>query len=136
MPESGAAPASAAAGTQRSLDGDVRPAGPARPELSAARLEELVEALASTETEDALAADALRRAQQLEAERAARQRSERLQSMMRALVASASMADVQAAVFQHGLLPFGATAARLILTDRQQPSRVQTVSAVGMPEPA
>jgi GAF domain-containing protein len=269
MPESGAGLASAAAGTQRSLDGEVRPAVPDNPELSAARLEELVEALARTESADAvaaviaergaaggaafanvavlgtgtdtsarmyhssglqeefgeryavieadgstplgtvlqtagedwlpslgeaaarypgmladftaanisaaaavaltdgqrrvigalglgwtqpqaftdgqksevrviarLAADALRRAQQLEAERAARQRTERLQSMMRALVASASMADVQAAVFQHGLLPFGATAARLVLTDRQQPPRVQTVSAVGMPEPA
>jgi len=81
-----------------------------------------------------LAAGALGRVQQLEAERAARQREERLQAMMRALVASASLADVQAAVFQHGLLPFGASAARLVLTD-QQAGRPLTVSAVGMPEP-
>jgi serine phosphatase RsbU (regulator of sigma subunit) len=83
-----------------------------------------------------LAASALRRAQQLEAERAARQRSERLQAMMRALVASASLADVHAAVFQHGLLPFGASAARLVLTGQDQLGRPLTVSAVGMVEPA
>ena len=83
-----------------------------------------------------LAASALRRAQQLEAERAARQRTERLQAMMRALVASASLADVHAAVFQHGLLPFGASAARLVLTGQDQLGRPLTVSAVGMAEPA
>jgi Stage II sporulation protein E (SpoIIE)/GAF domain len=83
-----------------------------------------------------LAAGALSRAQQLEAERAARQRTERLQAMMRALVASASLADVQAAVFRHGLLPFGASAARLVLTGQQELGRPLTVSAVGMPEPA
>jgi hypothetical protein len=52
-----------------------------------------------------LAADALGRAQMLEAERAARERTERLQRTMTALVASASLAEVTAAVFQHGL-PF------------------------------
>ena len=82
-----------------------------------------------------LAADALGRAQLLEAERAARQRTERLQQMMRALVASASLAEVTASVFQHGLLPFGASAARLVLVDQQQPERLVTVNAVGLPEP-
>jgi GAF domain-containing protein len=82
-----------------------------------------------------LAADALGRAQLLEAERAARQRTERLQRMMSALVASASLAEVTASVFQHGLLPFGASAARLVLVDQQQPERLVTVNAVGLPEP-
>jgi GAF domain-containing protein len=82
-----------------------------------------------------LAADALGRAQLLEAERAARQRTERLQAMMSALVASASLAEVKAAVFEHGLLPFGASAARLVLVDQQQPQMLVTVNAVGMPEP-
>src|SRR5580692_281576 len=82
-----------------------------------------------------LAAEALGRAQQLEAERAARQRTERLQKMMSALVASASLAEVTAAVFEHGLLPFGASAARLVLVDQQQPERLVTVNAVGLPEP-
>jgi GAF domain-containing protein len=83
-----------------------------------------------------LAADAISRARQLEAERSARQRTERLQEMMAALVASASLAEVTAAVFEHGLLPFGAAAARLALVDQQQPDRLVTVNAVGMPEPA
>ena len=83
-----------------------------------------------------MAADALGRAQQLEAERAARRRTERLQNMMSALVASASLAEVTAAVFEHGLLPFGASAARLVLVDQQQPERLVTVNAVGMTEPA
>jgi GAF domain-containing protein len=83
-----------------------------------------------------LAADAIWRAQQLEAERAARQRTERLQRTMGALVASASLAEVTASVFQHGLLPFGALAARLVLVDQQQPDRLVTVNAVGLPEPA
>ena len=83
-----------------------------------------------------LAADALSRAQQLEAERAARQRTERLQRMMTALVASASLDEVKASVFQHGLLPFGASAARLVLADQRQPGRLMTVNAVGLPEPA
>ena len=82
-----------------------------------------------------LAADALGRAQVLEAERAARQRTERLQRMMSALVASASLAEVTASVFEHGLLPFGASAARLVLVDQQQPERLVTVNAVGLPEP-
>jgi hypothetical protein len=83
-----------------------------------------------------LAADALGRAQQLEAERAARQRTEGLQRMMTALVASASLAEVTASVFEHGLLPFGASAARLALADQQQPGRLVTVNAVGLAEPA
>lgn len=82
-----------------------------------------------------LAADALGRARVLEAERAARQRTERLQRMMSALVASASLAEVTASVFEHGLLPFGASAARLVLVDQQQPERLVTVNAVGLPEP-
>ena len=82
-----------------------------------------------------LAADAIWRAQQLEAERAARQRTERLQRTMSALVASASLAEVTESVFQHGLLPFGASAARLVLVDQQQPGRVVTVNAVGLTEP-
>ena len=82
-----------------------------------------------------LAADALGRAQVLKAERAARQRTERLQRMMSALVASASLAEVTASVFEHGLLPFGASAARLVLVDQQQPERLVTVNAVGLPEP-
>ena len=82
-----------------------------------------------------LAGDALGRAQLLEAERAARQRTERLQRMMSALVASASLAEVTASVFEHGLLPFGASAARLVLVDRRQPERLVTVNAVGLPEP-
>jgi GAF domain-containing protein len=80
-----------------------------------------------------LAADAVGWAQQLEAERAARQRTERLQRMMTALVASASLAEVTASVFQHGLLPFGASAARLILAD-QQSEQMVTLNAVGLPE--
>jgi GAF domain-containing protein len=48
-----------------------------------------------------LAADALGRARLLEEERTARQRTERLQQTMTALVASASLAEVTAAVFQH-----------------------------------
>jgi GAF domain-containing protein len=83
-----------------------------------------------------LAADALGRAQQLEAERAARQRTEGLQRMMTALVASASLAEVTASVFEHGLLPFGASAARLVLADQEQPGRLVTVNAVGLMEPA
>jgi GAF domain-containing protein len=83
-----------------------------------------------------LAADALGQAQRLAAERAARQRTEQLQAMMTALVASASLADVSAAVFQHGVLPFGATAARLLLIDHQQPGGLVTVGAVGLSEPA
>ena len=82
-----------------------------------------------------LAGDALGRAQRVEAERAARQRTERLQRMMSALVASASLAEVTASVFEHGLLPFGASAARLVLVDQQQPERLVTVNAVGLPEP-
>jgi serine phosphatase RsbU (regulator of sigma subunit) len=46
------------------------------------------------------------------------------------------MADVQAAVFQHGLLPFGAAAARLVLTGEERLGPPLTVAAVGMPEPA
>jgi GAF domain-containing protein len=83
-----------------------------------------------------LAADALGRAQMLEAERAARERTERLQRTMTALVASASLAEVTAAVFQHGLPPFGASAARLALVDQQQPDLLVTVKEVGFPEPA
>ena len=82
-----------------------------------------------------LAGDALARAQLVETERAARQRTERLQRMMTALVASASLAEVTASVFEHGLLPFGASAARLVLVDQQQPERLVTVNAVGLPEP-
>jgi GAF domain-containing protein len=82
-----------------------------------------------------LAGDALGRAQLAEAERAGRQRTERLQRMMSALVASASLAEVTASVFEHGLLPFGASAARLVLVDQQQPERLVTVNAVGLPEP-
>ena len=80
-----------------------------------------------------LAADALGRAQMLEAERAARERTERLQRTMTALVASASLAQVTAAVFQHGL-PFGASAARLALVDQQQPGLLVTLNEVGFPE--
>ena len=82
-----------------------------------------------------LAGDALGRAHLLAAERAARQRTERLQQMMSALVASASLAEVTASVFEHGLLPFGASAARLVLVDQRQPERLVTVNAVGLPEP-
>jgi GAF domain-containing protein len=82
-----------------------------------------------------LAGDALGRAQLLAAERAAWQRTERLQKMMSALVASASLTEVTASVFEHGLLPFGASAARLVLVDQQQPERLVTVNAVGLPEP-
>jgi GAF domain-containing protein len=81
-----------------------------------------------------LAADALGRAQMLEAERAARERTERLQRTMTALVASASLAEVTAAVFQHGLPPFGASAARLALVDQQQPELLVTLNAVGVPD--
>ena len=79
-----------------------------------------------------LAADALGRAQMLEAERAARERTERLQRTMTALVASASLAEVTAAVFQHGP-PLGASAARLALVDQQQPELLVTLNAVGFP---
>jgi hypothetical protein len=80
-----------------------------------------------------LAADALGRAQMLEAECAARERTERLQRTMTALVASASLAEVTAAVFQHGL-PFGASAARLALVGQQQPGLLMTLNEVGFPE--
>ena len=53
---------------------------------------------------------------------------------MTALVASASSAEVTAAVFQHGLPPFGASAARLALADQQPPGLLLTLSAVGLPE--
>ena len=81
-----------------------------------------------------LAADALGRAQMLEAERAARERTERLQRTMTALVASASLADVTTAVFQYGLPAFGASAARLAVVDQQQPELLVTLNAVGFPE--
>ena len=81
-----------------------------------------------------LAADALGRARLLEAERRARQRTERLQQTMTALVASASLAEVTAAVFQHGLPPFGASAGRLALADQQQPGLLVTLNSVGLPE--
>ena len=82
-----------------------------------------------------LAADALGRVQVVKAERVARQRTERFAADMSALVASASLAEVTASVFEHGLLPFGASAARLVLVDQQQPERLVTVNAVGLPEP-
>jgi GAF domain-containing protein len=81
-----------------------------------------------------LAADALRRAQVLEAERTERHRTERLQRTMTALVASASLTDVTAAVFEHGLPPFGASAARLALADPQQPELLLTLNAAIVPE--
>ena len=81
-----------------------------------------------------LAADALGRAQLLEAERTARERTERLQQTMTALVASASLADVTAAVFQYGLPAFGASAQhQLALVDQQQPELLVTLNAVGLP---
>jgi len=80
-----------------------------------------------------LAADALGRAQMLEAERSSRERAERLQRTMTALVASASLAEVTAAVFRHGL-PLGASAARLALVDQQHPELLVTLDAVGLPE--
>jgi GAF domain-containing protein len=79
-----------------------------------------------------LAADALGRAQLLAAERAARERAERLQRTMAALVASASLAEVIAAVFEHGL-PFGASAARFSLHGQQRPELLVTLNAVGWP---
>ena len=82
-----------------------------------------------------LAADALGRAQMLEAERSSRERAERLQRTMTALVASASLAEVTAAVFRHGLPPLGASAARLALVDQQDPELLVTLDAVGLPEP-
>jgi GAF domain-containing protein len=80
-----------------------------------------------------LAADALRRAQLLEAERAARENIERLQRTMTALVASASLAEVTAAVFQDGQPPFGASAARLSLASQEQPELLVTLKAAGVP---
>jgi hypothetical protein len=76
-----------------------------------------------------LAADAMGRAQALEAERAERHRTERLQRTMTALVASASLTEVTAAVFEHGLPPFDASAARLALVDPQQPELLVTMNA-------
>ena len=81
-----------------------------------------------------LAGDALARAQMLEAERSSRERAERLQQTMTALVASASLAEVTAAVFRHGLPPLGAPAARLALVDQQHPELLVTLDAVGLPE--
>lgn len=52
---------------------------------------------------------------------------------MTALVASASLAEVTAAVFHHGL-PFGASAARLALADQQQPGLLVNLNSVGLPE--
>ena len=72
----------------------------------------------------------------LEAERAARERTERLQRTMTALVASASLADVTTAVFQYGLPAFGASAAQLALVDQQQPELLVTLTVVGFPESA
>ena len=81
-----------------------------------------------------LAADALGRAQMLEAERSSRERAERLQQTMTALVASASLAEVTAAVFRHGLPPFGASAARLALVDQRNPGSLVTLDTIGLPE--
>lgn len=81
-----------------------------------------------------LAADALGRTQLLEAERAGRQRAEGLQQIMSVLVASASLTDVVSAVFQGGVAPYGASAARLSLVDERQPGSLITVGSVGVPE--
>ena len=81
-----------------------------------------------------LAADALRRAQLLEAERSSRERAERLQQTMTALVASASLAEVTAAVVRPGL-PFGASAAWLALLGQQHPGSLATLQALGRPGP-
>ena len=78
-----------------------------------------------------LAADALGRALMLEAERAERHRAERLQRMMTVLAASASLAEVTAAVFDYGLPAFGASAARMALADPLRPELLTTLSAVG-----
>ena len=78
-----------------------------------------------------LAADALGRALMLAAERAERHRAERLQRMMTVLAASASLAEVTAAVFDYGLPAFGASAARMALADPLRPELLTTLSAVG-----
>ena len=82
-----------------------------------------------------LAADALGRALLLEAERAERQRAEQLQRMMTALAGSASLAEVTAAVFEHGLRPLGAAGARLALADPLRPEVLTTLSAAGLEGP-
>ena len=81
-----------------------------------------------------LAADALRRALLLEAERAEHLRTERLQRMITALAGSASLAEVTAALFEHGLPSLGASAARLAIADPQLPGMLTTLSAVGIPD--
>lgn len=81
-----------------------------------------------------LVADALVRAQMLATERAALERSERLHHILTALVASASLGEVTAAVFVDGTAPYGAAAARLALVDRQHPDELVTIAAVGLPE--
>ncbi len=81
-----------------------------------------------------LAADALRRAQLLEAERLSRDRAEQLQQTMTALVASASLAEVTAAVVRLGL-PFGASAAWLALPGQHHPGSVTMLEAIGRPGP-
>ena len=81
-----------------------------------------------------LAADALRRALLLEAERTEHLRTERLQRMITALAGSASLAEVTAALFEHGLPSLGASAARLAIADPQQPGMLTTLSAVGIPD--
>jgi GAF domain-containing protein len=81
-----------------------------------------------------LAADTLGRARTLEAERVSLERAERLQAIMTALVASASLDEVTAAVFRHGLPPFGAAAARLALVGPADPASLVTLGAIGLPE--
>ncbi len=66
----------------------------------------------------------------------ARQRTERLQAMMTRPGRLGVAGRRDAAVFQHGLLPFGASAARLVLVGQEQLGAPVTVNAVGLVEPA
>jgi GAF domain-containing protein len=81
-----------------------------------------------------LVADALVRAQMLAAERAARERSERLHRTLTALAASTSLSEVTEALFVGGAAPYDAAAARLALVDERRPDALVTIAAVGLPE--
>ena len=83
-----------------------------------------------------LVADALVRAQLLATERAARERSERLQRTLTTLVRSASLSEVTEALFLDGKAPYDAAAARLALIDEQHPDELVTIASVGLPEGA
>ncbi len=79
-----------------------------------------------------LAADALDRAGQLERERRRREDAERLREILTALVGAETLAQVSRAVFDYGIAPLGAAAARLALTEGSNSQRLSTFDSVGI----